>query len=148
MDKISNNPRIQADYEEMLRNDVPPKLAEMLALQQPPACSTDTRFMTGKQGNEYYSPQLASYPGDPSAIVSSRSDVKRVAEQKGMFLEGTFGMSHTPEDWGQAEPDQPYQVADDIVDEAIQDMADEYPEAASDPDLRSDLKKRFSGDVP
>jgi hypothetical protein len=147
MDKISKNPRVQQDYEEMISAGTSPKLAEMLALQSPPHCQTDTRFMTGEHSGSRYSSQLARFPGDPEAYVSSRGDVLRVAKKRGLKIEGTYGMNYTPSDYGDAPIDKPYEVADDIVDAAVQEIADEHPEALHDKDLQSTLKKQFSGDA-
>ena len=147
MEIISKDKYIQRDYEEMIASGTAPKLAEMLALQSPPSCNTDTRFMTGEWGSERYSHQLARFPGDPQARVSSRADVLRVAKERGMAIEGS-GFSYTPPDYGVAEDTGPYAVSEDIVDDAIADIADEHPEALHDPDLRENLKTRFSGGIP
>ena len=147
MEIISKDKYIQRDYEEMIAKGTAPKLAEMLALQSPPSCNTDTRFMTGEWGSERYSHQLARFPGDPQARVSSRADVLRIAKERGMAIEGG-GFSYTPPDYGLAEDSGTYEVADDIVEDAIADIVDEHPEAARDPDLRENLKTRFSGGIP
>jgi hypothetical protein len=139
-------PQQKRDYNEMLKEGVAPQLAEMLALQQPPGVSTDTRFLAGHNGNEFYSHQLASFPGDPDAVVSSRADVQRVAERKGMYLEGTYGMGHEPPGWGQAEEEQPYRVAEDIVEDALADAKEEHPGIEHDiPDLKEKLTDQLSG---
>lgn len=46
--KISGDPAIQQCYLECLRNGCAPRLAEMLALQQPPGCQTDREFTLGQ----------------------------------------------------------------------------------------------------
>ncbi len=109
---------VQAHYLDMVANGVAPRLAEMLALQQPPGLKgTDRAFMEGRLNNEqfdrmprdhaqnlitlarraginpagkYYSSGLADKrgPADPAAWIDSVSDVKRVAAQRNLTVTG------------------------------------------------------------
>lgn len=123
MKRVSNDPAVQAEYNLMRMKGVSHNLAEMLALGTPPANQDDTRFMSGHVNhNQFdyvagrlagenalreakeagvsvegarYCGGLASYPGDPTAWIRSRADVRRVAAEKGMTIEGT-GVNYTP----------------------------------------------------
>lgn len=111
---ISEDPAVQAFYEQMRRAGQSHLLAEMFALQAPPQSNSDREFLEGhcngsqfqndpKRGNYYakvakkagvsttgkvYMPGLAAYPGDPQAWVSDRHDVQKVCEQRGYNCEG------------------------------------------------------------
>lgn len=169
-------------YRKLLKKGVSPKLAEALAHRAAPGIGmTDSIFMEGRYsgggfqdehvGNVYrqiardngvspdgkqYCSQLASFPGDPKAWVDSVADVKRVAEEKNLILEG--GIDHIPAGALDAPVDdlsEPYQVADDIVDEAILSAAEDNPDLADEwvakpkklEEAREQVKETFSGDV-
>jgi len=128
----------RAEYEEMVKRGVSPKLAEMFALQQGPGLQTDTRFLHGRSENGFYSHQLQRW-------VSSRSDVKRICAEENRDCEGS--VSHRSV-WDKPRPDEkPYRVADDIVAEAVLDVLDDNPTALKDdPALPSRVRSRLEGE--
>ena len=174
---ISEDPSIQDEYKKALARGVSPKLAEMFALRTGPSLSTDTRWLAGhhshrqfgdsvagrKLGNlvlgearrqgvsvegAVYKPGLASYPGDPTAWVRDRADVKRIAAMKNLEIEG-LGVTHHAVDDGTPDPlTQPYRVAPDIVEREIERIEEEHPNATKDdPGLREKVTKRLSGET-
>lgn len=118
--------QIQTHYRDMIANGVAPRLAEMLALQQPPGLrGTDRTFMEGRLNNEqfdrmpkdhaqniitlarraginpngkYYCSGLADKrgPSDPEAWVDSVGDVKRVAARRNLTVAGAVEHKGTP----------------------------------------------------
>jgi len=120
-------------YNKARRNNCSPRMAELLACRQPPGVVADSiRGVAGgdpfvnispEHRSEYarrmraagvapagkrYMPTLARFPADPRAMVDSRSDVKRLADEitaKPIAAEPVA-----------AEP------ADDIVEERAQQM--------------------------
>jgi len=105
------------------------------------------------EGKTYCS-GLASFPGDPRAWVDSVADVKRVAAEKNLILEG--GINYTPPDSMDAPIDDlsgRYEVADDIVDEAMLSAAEDNPDLAEEwaakpekfKEARHQTKELFSG---
>jgi hypothetical protein len=109
---------VQARYIEMIEANVPPRMAEMLALQSPPGVSGgDRAFMENRCNNQqldampkdhakrmvadakkaginisgkYYCSGLADKrgAGDPMAWVSGSDDVKKVAERRNLTVSG------------------------------------------------------------
>lgn len=108
------NAQQQKDYDAMVKDGVTPRLAEMLACQQPPGARTDREFMmaecngsqfedTPEIGDAYaavakaagvsvkgkkYLSGLAKFPGDPEAWVSGMGDAQRIIEQNGWGSQG------------------------------------------------------------
>lgn len=125
MEDLSTRQReIVLHYWDCRRNGCEPRLAEMLALQAPPMSNTDREFLEGHcngsqfagspmandMGNKYaavakergvsikgkvYLSGLARYPGDPKAWVSDRGDVKRIAEEQNLAIQGS--VDHKPD---------------------------------------------------
>ena len=125
---------IQAHYLDMVANGVAPRLAEMLALQQPPGVrGTDRAFMEGRLNNEqfdsmpkdhaqniitiarraginpngkFYSSGLADRrgPADPKAWVDSVHDVKRVAAERNLTVTGAVEHKGIPVPRPQSKP--------------------------------------------
>lgn len=111
---ISNDPAVQAHYEECLANGCSPKLAEMFALAAPPGANTDREFLLGTENGRQFADNpeagdrlrrvaeahgqdvtgkkyvagLARFPGDPEAWVSGKGDVERVLDARGWGAEG------------------------------------------------------------
>jgi hypothetical protein len=111
-------PDIQQSYLRMVDNGVAPRMAEMLALQSPPAVKgTDRSLMQGRYNNEqfdampqdhargllqmarkaginpsgkYYCAGLADKrgPADPAAWIDSVSDVQKVARERNLTVSG------------------------------------------------------------
>lgn len=125
---------VQAHYLDMIANNVAPRLAEMLALQQPPGLKgTDRAFMEGRLNNEqfdrmpkdhaqniitlakraginptgkYYSSGLADSrgPADPAAWIDSVHDVKRVAAARNLTVSGAVEHKGIPQPRPQSKP--------------------------------------------
>lgn len=175
-------PGRQAFYEAMMADGQSERLAEMLASQQPPGLGlTRAGFMKGRHDGgisdpevdahyrkiandagvspvgKVYSGSLASYPGDPTAWISSPSEAKEVAERKNLKLEG--GISHTPARYeapveGESSDSGEYVVAEDIVSDELEVQAISNPalidEWKAKPQIFDDAKekarKKLSGD--
>jgi hypothetical protein len=133
------NKRQRKAYEEMVAAGESESIAEILATGQAPGLQTDTRFLHGKNDNGFYSHQLQRW-------VSSRADVKRICAEKNWDCEGS--VSHKSV-WDKPRADeQPYKVADDLVDNYVKDITDEYPDAErDDPELRTKLATKLAGDA-
>lgn len=114
----NSRPDIRQDYLKMVQNGVAPRMAEMLALQSPPAVKgTDRTLMQGRYNNEqfdamppdhargllqiarkaginpsgkYYCSGLADKrgPADPAAWIDSVSDVQKVASARNLTVTG------------------------------------------------------------
>jgi hypothetical protein len=111
-------PDIQHEYLAMVGNGVAPRMAEMLALQSPPAVKgTDRSLMQGRTNNQqfdtmppdhargllslakkaginpsgkYYCSGLADKrgPADPAAWIDSVNDVQKVARERNLTVTG------------------------------------------------------------
>lgn len=151
MVRISSNQAIQDHYEACLANGTSEKLAEMFALGQPPMSNTDREFLEGWcNGNQFeketwvgeryrkeataagvditgrrYMSCLADYPGDPTAWISDRGDARRVAEEKGITLQGA--VNYRPPEPISELKDAP--LADDIVYDKVAEIIGGLPEA-------------------
>jgi hypothetical protein len=170
---LSNQPEIQAHYEECREAGSSHRLAEMLALRQSPSLQTDTRWLSGhvngsqfvgheRIGDHYrkvaesygvstegavYKSQLARFAGDPKAWVRSRGDCIKIAAERGMTLEG--GVNYKPPDSANdvANPmDEPYRVSDDIVNHEYEVLCDFEPDAAAAPtsEVKEEIRKKLS----
>jgi hypothetical protein len=135
---------VRAHYAEMINNGVAPRLAEMLALQQPPGVKgLDRSFMQGRYNNEqmnemppdharnmialakrsginpsgkYYCAGLADSrgPADPMAWVDGVSDVKRVAQARNLTVRGAVEHEGTP-----VPPPKPKVLSDSLTSELM-----------------------------
>jgi hypothetical protein len=133
------NSQQQKAYDEMIAAGESHNIAEMLALQELPGLQTDKRFLHGKRENGFYSGQLQRW-------VSSKSDVKRICAEKNWDCEGS--VSHKSY-WDKPRDDEvPYQVADDIVDDAVFSTLVDNPTALKDdPELIEKTRTRLKGDL-
>lgn len=125
---------VRAHYGEMISNGVAPRLAEMLALQQPPGVKgLDRTLMQGRYNNEqfndmprdhalrmietakkaginpsgkYYCSGLADNRGaaDPAAWIDSTSDVQRVARARNLTVRGAVEHKGTPMERPKSKP--------------------------------------------
>lgn len=135
-------------YDEMIKNGVNPKLADMLASRQPPGASTDREFLHGYcNGNQFernrpmgdyyasvakqhkvditgkvYMSGLAAFPGDPKAWVSSRADAAKVLDERG---------------WG----------SDGAVSRPVRNKADKNRKDIADDIVRENVEKQLEGKV-
>lgn len=149
---VSPDRYVQARYVAIRMDGGGHVLAEMLTLQLPPMSNTDREFLEGycngsqfektpsvgdfyagearEQGvditGKVYMAPLASYPGDPTAWVSGRGDVVRVAEAKGMSVQGSVTVK--ARDLGP--PPEDVTVADDLVQARVDDLVQARPELA------------------
>jgi hypothetical protein len=124
------------------------KMAVMLATRSFPGVRTDATFNEGRcNGNQFeahpalgdqyrriadasgvsttgkwYCSGLADFPGDPTAWVSDRGDVLRVARLKGYRVSGAVEYDPGPRD---PMPDVP--IADDILQDAIEGEMEDDP---------------------
>jgi len=91
-----------------------------------------------------YVSQLADELGDPKAWVNTRSDAKRLVEGQGAScadLKVKARPIDEPDDW-----DKPYEVADDIVQEAVNaEIAGHHVGAQERSDLEESKRNQFSG---
>jgi len=169
---ISDIPEVQALYVESKRKGTAHALAEMFAFQAAPALKTATRWIAGhertiKDGmpeivrkrmmdsakaagvtcdGSVYKSQLAAYPGDPHAWVSSEEDCKRVAEKRGLKLEG--GINYTPPAYHEepiSDVRKPYHVAPDLVDAHFHDLCENHPEEKRRPGAKAELAVKLAG---
>lgn len=151
MRTISKDSKVQKHYEMCLSQGTSETLSEMFALGQPPMSNTDREFMEGFcNGNEFekqpwigdmykkeasaagvsitgkrYMSSLADYPGDPTAWVSDRGDVQRVAEEKGIACQGS--VNYRPPAPISGPVDMP--LADDIVADKVSEIVSGLPKA-------------------
>lgn len=94
------------------------------------------------KGGYQYLPQLARFPGDPEAHVSSRSEIKRVLSERGWGAEGIVECE--PKRHG----DGKYTPAQDIVDDVVaQEISEKGIKPTEDniAELRDKAKKRLAG---
>lgn len=169
---ISDNLAVQQHYEESRAAGSSHRLAEMLALRQGPALSTDTRFAAGFSADPYegmtepmkqlcaakaravgvspegkhYNPFLARFLGDPQALISGRGDLRRVAEKRGIGL--ISGPVKVKPAERPPEKIQPYRVADDIVNREVDraiEQAGEQPTPKERTAMAEQARTRLSG---
>lgn len=118
-------------------------LALMFATQRPPMSSSDKEFLqdTHETGKKYIS-QLARYPNDPRAWVSSRGDVLRICEQENWDCSGLVNYRAT--DLGTAPPPR-IDIAEDIVQREMEREVEKNPGAATmrREDLREKVRNRI-----
>ncbi len=89
----------------------------------------------------YYYPQLARFPGDPEAFVSSRSEIRRVLESRGWSSRGIVEV----ESKGPDRDPEPYRPADDIIDREVAAHMEREGPPKDVGELRSEITKRLSG---
>jgi len=145
---VSNQQEIQSHYEECREAGTSHRAAEMFAFQQGPSLQTDTRWMSGQDNGHngaVYKHQLARFPGDPQAWVRSRADCRAVAAKRGLTLEGSVNYK-PPEHDAPSPLDEPYHVADSIVDREYEVLCDFEPDAANMPaaEVKEEIRKKLS----
>lgn len=94
----------------------------------------------------HYYPQLARFPGDPEAFVTSRSEIKRVLEKRGLAANGF--VEYEPQGFSSRQK-KPYRVADDLVERYVQESLPPEELAAKKPDdvaeMRDKIRTKLSG---
>lgn len=128
----------------------PSKLGPMLAFCEPPMSNTDREFLEGHCNGSQFSgsPQmgdrfkaqaeaagvnikgkiylggLAEFPGDPRAWVDGRGDVVRVAEERGLDVDGSVKVRAGRRE----ENHQPVAIAEDIVQAEVENICANVPD--------------------
>lgn len=159
--------RRAARYIQCRLNGCSHRLAEMLAARKFPALKTDSTFNAGRcNGNQfedvpglgdhykkiaeaagvsttgkYYCSGLADFPGDPTAWVSDRGDVLRVAREKNLNVDGD--VTHRA---SEREPIPDIDVADDLIDREVAEILDEDP-TRDRMEVREEVRRLRSGEV-
>lgn len=140
----------------------------MVVAQSPPGANTDREFLHGvcngnqferqpEIGNYYkrecekrggsvkgrkYLSQLAKFPGDPEAWISSRGDVQKVLEKRGWGSEGSVKVKARESD---KEPAKAIPIADKIVDrETARELEGQTVTKREYLDRRDKVKRRLS----
>lgn len=85
-----------------------------------------------------YCPQLATEMHDPKAWVGSRADVKRIAEARGVGIEGTVTVK-APE---VEHIEKPYEVASNLVEREVDRIVREEAQGDVSGRERADLKEK------
>ncbi len=143
------------------------KLCEMFASCTPPQCHTDNTLMNGgvengrqfakaewagdfyaKQAKKHglkstkgriYMSRLAKFPGDPDAWIADKGDIQKLAEKRGMGING-YGLSIPMRN--DVEPEPGIDIADDIVDREVTDILAANPEVAPTKKEKLDLREK------
>lgn len=142
-------------YRQLIEAGESPKMADLLAARRAPLSVTDREFLAGRLwkdqfenqpwvGRYYrkiaeahgvstvgkvYISQMADFPGDPRAWVDSRGDIQRWCEERGYGCTGIVNVpSPVYKDDDLAKEEQPYRVADDIVDREVESRMEENPD--------------------
>jgi hypothetical protein len=150
MNTVSDNPVIQARYEAMLRDGVSPRLADMLANQQPPRGKDNTSWLAANShaigggdlgatrnhhealardagvstGGKIYMPDLAKFSGDPRAWVADHSEYKNRLEARG---DGWSDGTQSVQPRNDVAPAPNIDIADDLVEERALAMIQDNP---------------------
>lgn len=163
--QVSDRAHIQRFYEKLRREGQSHSLAEMFAFQQPPMSDTDREFLEGQGGcydqfpgemaavgdfyrkkaeaagvnitGKVYKSSLANEPGDVRAWVSSKDDVKRICEERGMGCTGAVNVPLRTD----VKPKAKIPIADDLVAEAVEARIDENPDLAHKKDLWEETRE-------
>ncbi len=162
-------------FRECLQNGCSPILAELLATRSFPGVrGTDRSFMQGRHldgsqfegtppgvgrdyvakalaagvnpAGKYYSGPLARFPGDPQAWVDSLADVRRIAEERNLSVQGAIHREATVADPVPGSSG-PYRVAPEIVAEHMADRLAADPAAARIPrdELQHEIATTLAG---
>ncbi len=92
-----------------------------------------------------YISQLAEFPHDPRAWVNSTAEAKRKCEEGGFSCDGAVNVKPSAPT-GPGHLEEPYQVAEDIVQEGVaKELGDNVVSAQERGDLEDKLRKRYSG---
>ncbi|MGB9619166.1 MAG: hypothetical protein ACPL7K_01990 [Armatimonadota bacterium] len=88
----------------------------------------------------HYFPQLARYPGDPEAFVSSRSEIRKLAEKRGWEVHGLA--EYVPQRDGASR--EPYRPADDLVELWTERELERHPERDRN-EVREEVARKSAG---
>lgn len=163
---ISPRHEVNEHYYECRKNGCAHRLAEMLASRSAPALDTPTTFINGITDNMQneddpytryvlqrareagvntrgarYSNQLATEMGDPKAWITSKDDVKRIAERNGQDVSGC-GINYKSPDYEIPQPAKEYMVCDEIVNEEFKKLP---TDVQHQPHAKDDLREKLSG---
>lgn len=173
IEQVSKHPNVQLHYLKLRRKGFPHVHAKRLAhgKWQGIGLKTDKTFMAGRQqqdefdGNKrlrataeakaraagvsptgkFYCAGLAKERSDPEAWITGEADVRRICNERGYGCEGSVNVKQpefeTEDDSG------PYRVADDIVNEEIdQRVGDEHITRRERDDMFETVQTELSGD--
>ncbi len=105
----------------------------------------DTLKRLPVDSNTRYYPELARYPGDPEAYVSSRSEIINLAKRRGWKVEGF--VEYEPPEFGKRKFK--YEPAPDIVERYTQEIIERDHDGKVDDDVRQEIrdtvKRKISG---
>lgn len=160
------DPEIREWLDEVQPESTPRRDVRLRGTVPMPSIQTDTTFLEGGDGFDSdedrlaahkaaraagvtpsgrYISQLAEFPHDPRAWVNSTAEVKRRCEQSGFSCDGAVKVKASPIS-GPGHLEEPYQVADDIVQEGVaKQLGDNVVSAQERGDLEDKLRKRYSG---
>ncbi len=167
---VSHNEAEQARYVQMRQDGQTHNFAEMLATRSFPGVKgTDSVFMEGRKlggqqfeglprpmgqryldvaakagvnvSGKYYSGTLARFPMDPRAWVSGLGDVRRIARERNVGLSGAVEIASPKYADGYVPPEK-YQVAEEIVDRHVGELAGDGPVTA---EVRAEVAKKLAG---
>lgn len=165
-DRISDDPEIQARYEELLALGNKPRFAEMLATRSFPGLNgTNKAFNRGRCNNnqfahcpelgdhfkriadaqgvsiagKHYCYGLGRYPGDPRAWVSDTSEVLAIARDRNLNIDGIVNHKGVP-----VPPTPDIPLAADIWDNAASEVMAAHPDMKPD-DARELVFNRLTG---
>lgn len=163
---ISDDPVIQARYEEMRRDGTSHMLAEMFALQKPPRANDDTTWLAAQSSDisgafldkmpeivqkaytepakeagvnikgSVYVPGIARHPGDPEAWVKNSSDIKRVVEKRGWGCEGVVNVKADTS----CKPIDDIDIAPDLVERRAEQMIEANPDRVMGEELLQEAR--------
>lgn len=169
-------PQAEAIYTKALSSGQSERFAELAALRQPPGIrGTNDQYMRGlKNGGQfnvdkpldraflglcqdkarragvslegkYYSTQCAEEPGDLRAWFSNKDEEFAYIRSRGWTCRGGKIIKGPEVEVEET----PYCVSDEIVDEEIEKIREEHPEAGATPrelaDLKDSLRRKLSG---
>lgn len=170
---VAEDDEVQSHYVFSRRQGTSHKMAEMFAFQSAPALETDTRWLSRQleqQRRDFnadtlegqtllaaareagipidsavYQPGLADHPNDPRALVESRADCIRRANELNLKLQGP--VDYTPPGWsdGPDDGEGEYRVAPDIVEQHYQEAVEAEPALASKKNFKEELTAKLSG---
>lgn len=149
INKVSSNFDVQVSYWKMRKNGQSHNMAEMLATRSFPGVKTDAVFNEGKFSGDtgrigpqelwriqqaeaagvsttgkWYCSGLAEFPGDPTAWVSDRGDVLRVAREKNMTVHG-----YVEHQGHEADGGSDVAIADELINDEVNDILESCPGA-------------------
>lgn len=165
---VSDNPRIQAHYEECRRQGTSHTLSEMFAFEKAPRANDDTTWLASQGQNEFLAAypepvrehyqkvwkeagvsaggavmcnQLAEFPGDPRALVRGKGDMIKIAEERGLGLVDPVDGRQIVKADNSRPPKPDIEIADDIVLDEVQARMAENPDLKYSDELFHEVRE-------